>query len=126
MGIKDKDVGFIIRTIYALCLSGASYNHALINIEHGLLWDYFGAPLLTCIFWTSLTFLDPLAVILLFIKPRLGVILTVIIIFTDVLHNSWFLFGNGYSLNTAYFAQVAFLIFVSLTMKIAWRYRRVD
>lgn len=115
-----RDIPFIIRMVYALCLSGASYNHAMINIEHGLFWDYFGASFLTCIFWTSLTFLDPLAAISLFLRPKFGVLLTVAIIVTDVLHNSWFFFKNGYPSGYAYFAQIAFLIFVLSTARMAW------
>ena len=126
MGVKEvknnffRDSPFIIRVIYALCLSGASYNHAMINIEHGLFWDYFGASLLSCIYWTSLTFLDPLAVFFLFLKPKFGVFLTVAIIVTDVLHNSWFFLKNGYPVGYAYFAQSAFLIFVLSTARVAW------
>lgn len=55
---------------------------------HGLFWDYHHAPIFARLFWTSLTFLDPLAVILLFLKPKAGLILTFLIIFVDVIHNT--------------------------------------
>jgi hypothetical protein len=86
--------------------------------RHGVLRDYGGAHLLTRIFWTSLTVLDPLAALLLFAQPRVGLILTVLIIASDVLHNT--LVGVS-SRNPMYLSQVAFLLFVASTVYVAWR-----
>lgn len=120
-----RDRSLIIRMIYALCLLGATYAHIRTHIKHGLLFDYYGAPLLSCIYWTSLTFFDPLAALLLLIKPRAGLVLTATIIVSDVLHNSWMIlqfggaaFANAYQ---NYIAQVTFLIFIGLTIRTAWR-----
>jgi hypothetical protein len=72
---------------FALLVQGSTiYKQFLM---HGLFWDYNNAPLFTCIYWTSLTFIDPLAAILLFYRPRIGLILTFLIIFSDVIHNTW-------------------------------------
>jgi hypothetical protein len=89
---------------------------------HGLLWDYGGAPILTRIYWTSLTFLDPLAAVLLFFRPRAGILLTLAIIVSDVAHNTWIIWRSGAVdwLNFMYVSQVAFLLFVVLTVSRAW------
>ncbi len=88
--------------------------------QHGAFWN-FGfrdASLFSRVFWTSLTFLDPLAAFLLFFRPRAGLFLTVAIIASDVLNN--FLVLRAF-LNTAFLLQVVFLLFVSFTVHIAWR-----
>jgi hypothetical protein len=89
-----------------------------------VLWDYGGVARGTQVFWTSLTFLDPLAVILLLIRPRLGLVIAFAIILADVVHNSWFGFQHGASLSAAgwmYYSQVGFLVFVVVTFRSAWR-----
>ena len=68
------NASFSIRLVYALCLAGATYNHARIVAEHGLTWDYGGLPFLVSSFWTALTFIDALAVILLLASPLRGMV----------------------------------------------------
>src|SRR5471032_2354433 len=114
---------FSIRLIYALCLSGATVNHAWTVFQHGLNWDYGGLPVFVCVFWTALTFLDPIAILFLLKTPRLGVALTAAIIAADVVVNGWV--GANYVIDAfAFSAQVAFLIFVVATVRIAWGRRR--
>lgn len=117
---KARNRSFSIRLIYALCLAGASYNHARIVAAHGILWDYGGLPPFVCFFWTALTFIDPLAVILLMTTPLIGLALAVAIIVSDVAINSWV--GLTYGIDIASFsAQALFLIFVMSTVRFAWR-----
>jgi hypothetical protein len=80
-----------------------------------------GYPLLVRLYWASLTFLDPLAAVLLFVRPRHGLILCVAIIVTDVLNNSWVLyhFHSSSVLNLG--PEIAFLIFVLSTVRYANR-----
>jgi hypothetical protein len=115
----------ILRVVYALCLLAGAWTHLRILVAHGLLWDYGGVPAFTRVFWTSLTFLDPLAVILLFLKPRTGLAVTAVIIAVDVTHNAWFYTHVGLPLrgylNWMFVSQVAFLTLVVLTIRIAWR-----
>lgn len=113
----------LIRVIYALCLIGATSTHVLTIATHGLFWDYEGAPIFARVFWTSLTFLDPLAAVLLFIRPRVGVSLAVAIIVTDVAHNTWLLSQSTEPnwRNWMYISQIVFLIFVLLTASRAWK-----
>jgi hypothetical protein len=117
---KIRNPSFLIRLIYALCLAGATYNHARIVAAYGIRWDYGGLPLFVCFFWTALTFIDPLAVVLLMARPTLGLALTVAIIASDVVINFWV--GLTYGVDIASFlAQVLFLVFVMLTVCVAWR-----
>jgi hypothetical protein len=120
--------GLVVRCIYAACLLGATYNHLVIVARHGLLWDYGGVGWLSAAFWTSLTFFDPLAVALLFARPRAGIVATGIIIITDVAHNLWiaarfapagkllaFIAADPFMIS-----QIAFLLFVGATARLAW------
>lgn len=118
--ITVRNSSLVLRLVYAICLAGATYNHAMIVAAHGLAWDYGGMPAFVSSFWTALTFIDALAVILLIARPRFGIALTVAIIVCDVLVNSWV--GITYGLDFAsYLAQVLFMLFVLSTMRIAWR-----
>lgn len=114
---------FSIRLIYALCLAGATFNHTRIVLQYGLNWDYGGLPAFVCTFWTALTFLDPIAILFLLAKPRLGVALTAAIIVADVAVNGWVAANYGIDA-IAFAAQVAFLVFVVATVRIAWGRRR--
>lgn len=117
--MKRRNKSFVIRLVYTLCLAGATYNHARIVLEHGVLWDYGGLPLFVSTFWTALTFIDALAVVLLLARPRHGLVLTVAIIVSDVAVNSWV--GMEYGIDAAAFAaQVVFLLFVLFTVCQAW------
>ena len=120
-------LGSLIRIVYALCLAGATINHVRAVLAHGWLPDHL--PAATALYWSSLTFLDPLAVLLLFVRPRIGIALTGAIIASNVAHNLWFLNSNrlGGSLiedltsNVFMMCQVAFLLFVLATAPTAWR-----
>lgn len=115
-----------MRVIYALCLLGATWNHWTAICLHGIFWDYGGLPKASTTFWTMLALIDPVAVILLFWKPNIGVAATAFIIVVDVIHNVW--------ITARYFppllqwsagrwqiiAQIAFLIFVATTAAFAW------
>ena len=114
----SRNASLVLRAIYAICLLGATCTHVVMLWEHGVLWDYGGVHLLTRIYWTSLTVLDPLAALLLFVQPRVGLILTALIIVSDVLHNT--LVGVS-PWNPMYLSQVAFLLFVAATVYTAWR-----
>jgi hypothetical protein len=122
---KRMSAPFLLRLIYALSLLGGAWTHVRILAAHGLLWDYGGVPVFTRVFWTSLTFLDPLAAVLLFLRPRIGLVMTVGIIVMDVAHNAWFLTHVGPPLrgyvNWMFISQVSFLLFVLITIRIAWR-----
>jgi hypothetical protein len=116
-------VSFMLRAIYAICLLAAASTHLLTLATHGLSWNYDGAPVVSRIYWTSLTVLDPLAAVLLFLRPRSGLALAVAIILSDVAHNTWLMLRSpapDWS-NWMYLSQVLFLVFVLTTIRHAWR-----
>lgn len=120
-------LGWLIRIVYALCLAGATVNHVRAVLAHGWLPDHL--PTATALYWSSLTFLDPLAAVLLFLRPRVGIGLTGAIIASDVAHNLWFTgrnrlggsFVDDVTSNAFMMSQIAFLTFVLVTAPIAWR-----
>lgn len=112
-----------IRCIYAICLAGAGVKYARILLENGLSWDYGGMSLFVCAHRTALTFFDPLAAVLLLARPRLSVVLTVAIIASKVALNVWGGATRGFQLD-AFVAQSLFLLFVLVTVRFAWPWRR--
>lgn len=80
-----------------------------------------GISTVSRLYWSSLTLLDPLAAVLMFIRPRQGLVLALVIIVSDVAHNSWMLHSSSSAPNWAYWCQVAFLVFLSATIRAAWR-----
>ena len=119
----------VLRGIYALCLLGATYNHWSTIYHHGFDWDYDGFPRANATFWTTLAFIDPAAVVLLFVRPNLGVAATTAIIVVDVIHNVWIQAHYFPPLLQALTAspqvieQIAFMVFVMATCPFAWRSR---
>ncbi len=125
--VNTASPGTRIRATYAVCLCGGTLTHAATFFTCGLLCSYGGVPIFTRAFWTSLTFLDPLSAVLLFARPRVGLVLTLLIMLTDVANNTliWLTFQTpelafNWINRTAYLCQVSFLIFVLATIKIAW------
>lgn len=123
-GVSNRR-SLVLRTVYALCLLGATYNHAATIFQHGLFWDYGGVPRASAAFWTMLAVLDPAAVVLLFVRPNAGVAATAAIIIVDVIHNLWI--GARYfpSLldglaHPQVIAQIVFMLFVVVTAPFAW------
>jgi hypothetical protein len=122
--------GRAIRTVYALCLLGATTIHVRAVLTRG--WLPSELPWPTAIYWSGLMFLDPLAALLLFLRPRAGVALTIAIIVSDVAHNLWFVAANPESAsfyddvigNPFLLSQIAFLLFVVVTVPTAWQLRR--
>lgn len=127
--------GRIIRSIWAACLLIAGLNHARILLQHGWFWDYHGASLASTIYWSSLTFIDPLVAALLFVRPKIGVPATVVVITTNVVHN--LALTVSYTRDDALLRymisspqlmrQIGFLLFVIATWRMAGRdVRRVN
>ncbi len=121
-----RSSGFLLRLIYAVCLAGATFNHARMIAAHGWGWDYGGVSRYSALYWTSLTFLDPLAAVLLFARPRWGLALTVAIMVTDVAHNGGLtlLHGGGWRgwlADENLVLQSVFLVFVLASVGVAWR-----
>lgn len=107
-------------------LMGTS-THVAWAVQNGFLSEHYNAPLFTMLFWDALTFLDPLAALLLFLRPKIGILLVAGIITADVLHNNLFYMEELYlqpiALSewlTRYWmilGQVAFAVFVWATLR---------
>jgi hypothetical protein len=100
-------------------MAGAAWNHARILFQHGLWWNYGGIHPFYATFWTSLTFFDSLAVVLLLTRPRAGLVLTTLIIVSDVLINTSVGLTYGFDL-ASFVAQFIFMVFVLGTVRRAW------
>jgi hypothetical protein len=117
-----KRLSLAIRLLLAACLLGATFNHVRAIVDCGLLCDYgLAAALPSRLYWTSLTVLDPLAAALLLVRPRAGLLLTLAIIVSDVLHNTYYVASANQWGNPFYLAQVGFLVLVTATAPLAWR-----
>ncbi|ALI04350.1 hypothetical protein C1Y08_25050 [Pseudomonas sp. FW306-02-F02-AA] len=117
-------LSFAIRALFAGCLLVATANHLHAGLTHGLLWDYgYGdsTPWASRLFWGALTFLDPLAALLLFRNPRPGILFTAAIIVVDVIHNTFYVALNRQWLETFYISQTVFLLAVLLLAPVAWK-----
>ena len=62
----------------------------------------------------------PLVAVLLFLRPRAGVVITVAIMVSDVAHNVWAVTAMG-AMVWPVVAQGAFLAFVTGTAPMVWR-----
>jgi hypothetical protein len=119
--------GLLIRIIYALCLLGATANH--VRAVHSRGWMPPDLPWLTAAYWSSLTVLDPLAAVLLFVRPKIGIAATAAIILSDVIHNLWFRAGHpvtgslyqDVTSSPFMMSQITFLLVVAVTAPIAWK-----
>lgn len=117
-----------MRAIWAACLLLATFNHARILMQHGLAWDYGGVSVVSAVYWSSLTLLDPLVAALLFARPKIGVLLTITLIITNVVHNlavtAAFAPKDGLLAALAsswtMISQMAFMLFVVATARTAW------
>jgi hypothetical protein len=78
----------LVFVIYSLCFGGAALNHARDIWQDGFL-PYAHVPLPVNFFWTSLTVLDLLVVMALWVWPRVGLTLALLIMVTDVAINSY-------------------------------------
>ena len=130
VGERVQQRGLLIRIAYALCLAGATVNH--LRAVHACGWFPDDLAPTTAIYWGSLTLLDPLAAVLLFVRPRAGIALTMLIIVSNVAHNLWFIgahrqhgsFVEDVASSPFMLSQIAFLLFVAATAPLAWRQAR--
>lgn len=118
----------IVRSIWAACLLIGGVNHARILLQHGLFWDYGGVAWPSAAYWSSLTILDPAVAALLFARPRVGILSTITLIVTNVVHNlamTAHYAPEGEFLTRAsnpfMISQIGFMLFVAATARIAWK-----
>ena len=102
----------MVAIVFAICLIGACAVHIADLLRHGWL-PYRFAPRSLNVYWTSLTFFDALAAVLLLCSMRIGLFLTLVIISSDVALNLFARFGLGLHLHPlALLLQILFFIAV--------------
>ena len=102
----------VVAIVLAVCLIGACAVHIADLLRHGW-FPYRFAPRPLNVYWTSLTFFDALAAFLLLCSMRIGLVLTLVIITSDVALNLFARFGLGLHLHPlALLLQILFLIAV--------------
>lgn len=108
----------IIKVIWTIGFLIGTTTHALDLINHGWL-PYGFRPLPWNIYWTSLTFLDPLAAVLIWVRERWGIALGTAIMASNLV-------VNGYTLAIGYDAFFYPLIlqglFGAFVFFVAWRH----
>lgn len=116
-----------MRSTWAACLPIGGLNHARIPLRHGLLWDHGGVAWPSAVYWSSLTILDPLVATQLFARPGLGIASTVVLIVANVVHNLAVTAHRApegefllWVTNPFLIAQIAFMLFVAATARLAW------
>ena len=117
----------IVRSVWAACLLIGGLNHARLLVQHGLLWDYGGLNPLSAAYQTGLTLMDPLTAALLFVRPRFGIVATIVLIVTNVIHNlaitAYFAQAGEFLTRASHpitLSQIGFMLFVVPTARIAW------
>lgn len=116
-----------VRFIFAVYLFGFAYgtrNHILDILADGWLgYDY--VPLPINLYWTLLTFFDPLAILLLFSFPLAGILVSLFIMASDIAINTgvtvYFYYQTGMLSLDRLPLQVAFGMFLFLTSPMAWK-----
>jgi hypothetical protein len=117
----------VVRSMWAACLLIAGVNHARLLVQHGIFWDYAGLNPISAAYQSSLTLLDPLIAALLFLRPRVGIVATVVLIVTNVAHNlatlAHFTPAGEFLTRASHpitLSQIGFMLFVMATARIAW------
>ena len=116
-----------VRLFFAVYILGFAYgsrNHIVDILADGWL-GYDFVPLFINLYWTLLTFFDPLAIFLLLTLPHAGIILSVLIMASDIAINTgvtvYFYYQTGMLTFDRLPLQIAFGIFIFLTSPIAWK-----
>jgi len=116
-----------VRLIFAVYLFGFAYgtrNHIVDILADGWL-GYDDVPLPINVYWTLLTFFDPLAIFFLLSSPFAGILLSVLIMASDLAINTgvtvYFYYQTGIVSLDRLPWQFAFGMFVFITSPIAWK-----
>ena len=123
---NNKWFDSLIRLIFISAFAVATINHVM-DLLSGGWFPYtkkWGTPEIFNIYWTSLTILDPFAIIALIINVRMGYIIAISIMLTDVPINMY-INANYWSVpmhkNVFLILQTAFLLFLLSTGYRIWK-----
>ena len=105
----------MIRIVWTICFLIGASSHAWDILNYGWL-PYTYMPLPFNVFWTALLPLDLIAALLIWIRPRVGALLGLAIMLTDVAVNGWTYFGAGINeMQFPLLLQSLFMLFVIAT-----------
>jgi hypothetical protein len=110
---------------YSICLLAGTYTHAKDLLIHGFLAA--PVPVAIGLYWNALTLLDPLAVLLLWWRPKLGIVLTAAIMASDLaINTAVYLVGyfgppTSHLVPLSLFEQSLFGLFVFVTGPLAYQ-----
>ena len=106
-------IGFIVGTV--------SHTTDILNL--GFL-GYTFAPFALNVFWTSLVFLDPLVILLLFLNLRIAILLAIIVMVFDITINlTYGIVASHTPILLGLVTQIPFGIFVGFTAKELFHYK---
>ena len=77
----------VILSVYSIAFLIGTSTHVGDILRGGFLGQ--DAPLFYRIFWDSLTLFDPIAALLVWLRPKVGIGLAVLIMFTDIIINAY-------------------------------------
>jgi hypothetical protein len=113
--------------VFASCFLIACVLHVRDMWLHGWL-PYHSAPLPLNYFWTALVGLDLLAAFLLLTRPQIGLVISIVLMFTDVAVNAWARFDLHLIQHTRgavlLLLQLSFLAVMSAVTALTMRARR--
>ena len=111
----------VILVLYIFSFLVATYNHVVPFIEGGLhVYQLKNENVSNWLnyYWSSLGILNPLAIIILLVNINAGIILYLLVIFSDVIINYWFVithYGFLELVNLFQLGQLGFLLFLAIT-----------
>jgi hypothetical protein len=79
-------------------------------------------PFVFNLYWTSLTVLDPMAAVLLVLRPRAGLVVSVVIMLSDISINAYAFQPRGaLRVEWPFWLQVTFALFLFAVSPYCWR-----
>ena len=90
----QMNTGSVLQWFCVVCFLGAALRHGL-DLSTGGWLPYRYVPIWTNLFWTALTFLDPFTALALWYRPRLGVVLALLVMLTEVSVNTFWTLRFG-------------------------------
>ena len=116
----NRPIPAIVKVLWSLGFAAGTITHALDIATFGWL-PYEFMPLGFNIYWTSLVLFDPLAAMLIWIRPAWALRLGCLIMASDIAVNAWTVFGAGFTeiLPSLGFQAIfaAFVFYVAIRQK---------
>ena len=116
----------LVFSVYSICFLAGTYTHSADIVRHGFLAS--PVPLAIGVYWNALTLLDPLAVLLLWRRPRAGIRLALAIMASDLGVNTYVYLAGYFKPPTpnmvplSLLEQSLFGIFLFITAPVVYRY----